>query len=444
MSKKHQYIIFLLSFIFMMSCSSDDDNTTNLDIDGDGILNTEDNCSNTPNPDQLDSDDDGIGDVCDETPFPENGFIPCEDGFAGIYPCSGYDLVAHFSLADLNAIEGNDSWGWTDPETGNEYAIIGLNNGTAFIDISDDENPIYLGKLPTATVNSSWRDVKVYQNYAFIVSEAAGHGMQIFDLTHLRNVADPPQTFMADANYNDFSTCHNIVINEDTGFAYAVGTETYFGGPHFIDIQDPLNPVAAGGYDGGAEPYAHDAQVVTYSGPDAEHVGKEILIGSNEIEVVIVDITDKDNPTEIANVNYPNIGYTHQGWFTEDQTYFIVGDELDERDLGFNSRTLVFNLTDLDNPILHTDYLGPTRAIDHNGYVKGNTFYLANYTAGVRFIDISNIAAGTLVETDFFDTYPADNNTAFNGVWNVYPFFESGKIVVSDINSGLFIIRKSE
>jgi len=98
----------------------------------------------------------------------------------------------------------------------------------------------------------------------------------------------------------------------------------------------------------------------------------------------------------------------------------------------------------LDNPLLHTTYSGPTRAIDHNGYIHGDLFYLANYSAGVRIIDISAIENGDLIEVGYFDTYPLHNNTSFNGAWNVYPYFESGNIIVSDIEGGLFIIRKSD
>ncbi len=367
--------------------------------------------------------------------------VPCEGGFAGVYPCNDYGLVAQIDLTTLGGASGNDSWGWTDSTTGKEYALMCTNTGTSFIDISDALNPVILGQLPTATVNSSWRDVKVYNNYAFIVSEASGHGMQVFNLTRLRSVVSPPETFTSDAHYTGFGNAHNMVINETNGFAYAVGTNTFSGGPHFVDISDPLNPTAAGGYAGGA--YSHDAQVVTYNGPDTDYTGKEILIGSNENEVVIVDVTDKASPTQISTIDYSNIGYTHQGWFTEDFRYFILGDELDERDFGGNTRTIVFDFTDLDNPAFHMEYTGPTEAIDHNGYVNGNVFYLANYSAGVRIIDITNIGTGTMTEIGSFDTSPANNSASFNGVWNVYPFFPSGNIILSDINNGLFIIRKS-
>jgi len=373
-----------------------------------------------------------------------SSIMPCEGGMAGVYPCSGFDLVHRISLEDFGSGSGNDVWGWTDSDTGKEYVVMGLNDGTAFIDISNEENIIYLGKLPTATSSISWRDVKVYNDHAFIVSEAAGHGMQVFDLTRLRDVSNPPVTFDADARYSGLGSAHNIVINEDTGFAYIVGTDrgdVYSGGAHFINIQDPKNPIAAGGY--GADGYSHDAQVVTYNGPDADYFGKEIYIGANENEVIIADVTDKDNPVNISAVTYNNISYTHQGWFTEDQKYFILGDEVDELDFGFKSRTLIFDFTDLDNPVFFDTYLGTTSAIDHNGYVKGDEYYLANYTAGLRVLDISEIANKNISEKSYFDTFPTTDIAQFSGVWSVYPYFPSGKIAISDINSGLFIVKKS-
>ena len=209
----------------------------------------------------------------------------------------------------------------------------------------------------------------------------------------------------------------------------------------FVDISNPSNPVSAGGY--GNLGYTHDAQVVTYNGPDTDYTGREILIGSNENEVVIADVTDKANPTIIETISYSNVGYTHQGWFTNDMNYFIIGDELDERNSGINTRNLVFDFSDLDNPSFHMTYSGSTLAIDHNGYVNGDTYYLANYRAGVRMIDISQIGNSTMTEVGFFDTYPQNDSANFDGVWNVYPYFSSGNILLSDINSGLFIIRKS-
>ena len=376
---------------------------------------------------------------------------PCENGIADVYPCNGYDLMGYMSLNDLTPdgvnngnLAGNDSWGWTDPETGKEYALMGLNSHTAFVDISNPSMPILLGALPSATLNSIWRDIKVYQNHAFIVSEASGHGMQVFDLTRLRDIISP-EIFTADTHFTDFGSAHNIVINEASGYAYVVGANRngpFSGGALFINIQNPTMPILEGGFGEGG--YSHDAQVVNYDGPDADYNGKEILVGSNENEIVIADVTNKSNPITISTIGYSNIGYTHQGWFSEDLKHFIVGDELDELNIGTNTRTLIFDFSDLDNPTYDFDYLGTTLAIDHNGYPNGNDYYLANYTAGVRVLDLSQIENNNLAEIGFFDTYPENDNAAFDGVWNVYPFLISNNIIISDIDRGLFIIRRSD
>jgi choice-of-anchor B domain-containing protein len=377
---------------------------------------------------------------------------PCENGMADIYPCNGYDLMSYMSLQDLTiegvnsgSISGNDSWGWTDPTTNKEYALVGLNSHAAFVDISNPVAPLLIGVLPTATVNSSWRDIKVYQDHAFIVSEAPGHGMQVFDLTRLKNVSNAPEIFTADSHFTDFGQAHNIVINESSGYAYVVGANRngpFSGGALFINIQNPAAPISEGGFAEGG--YSHDAQVVNYSGPDVDYTGKEILVGSNETEIVIADVSDKANPITISTIAYSNIGYTHQGWFTEDLIHFIVGDEKDELNIGTNTRTLIFDFTDLDNPLYDFDYLGTTLAIDHNGYTNGDDYYLANYTAGIRVLDLSQIENNTISEIGFFDTYPENDIAAFDGVWNIYPFFTSENIVISDIDRGLFIIRRSD
>lgn len=375
-----------------------------------------------------------------------NSVFPCQNGMAGIYPCSGYDLLARISLEDFESASGNDNWGWTDPETGKEYVLSGLDDGTAFVDISNPEAPVFLGKLLTATEPSSWRDIKVYDNHAFIVSEAPQHGLQVFDLTKLRNLT-ADETFTADTRLNDFGSAHNIAINEESGFAYVIGSDLYEGGPVFIDINNPKNPEIEGGYSG--DSYTHDAQIVIYNGPDTNFQGRELFFGSNSDggannKVVIVDVTDKENPQRVNTITYENGGYTHQGYLSEDHTYFFLGDELDELRFGSPSQTRIFDLTDLMNPLLHLNYFAGVNAIDHNGYSKNDLFYIANYTAGLRVLDISEIGNRRVSEIGFFDTYPQDNNAKFEGLWNVYPYFESGVIAINDINSGLFLVKASE
>ena len=379
--------------------------------------------------------------------FYSSGQTPCSNGFAGEYPCNNYDLLSHIPVSTLANTSGNpegsDIWGWTDPVTGKEYAIAAMTNSTAFVDITDPINPIFLGRLDSNAGNNYWRDVKIYDNYAFIVADNVGnHGMQVFDLTKLRDITTP-ETLSSDVIYDNVTSCHNIVINEASAVAYLVGCNNFNGGPHFVDISDPLNPKSLGGYS--LDGYTHDAQVITYNGPDIDYTGREILVGSNANKVVILDVTNKNTITKIAEFDYPQIGYTHQGWFTDDQRYFLLGDEEDELDFGINTRTLVFDFLDLDNPTQIDDYYGLSNAIDHNGYIKGTEFFLACYRAGMRVLDISTIGsdANQLTEIGYFDSYPANNETAFNGAWSVFPYFTSGNIIINDIERGLFVVRKS-
>lgn len=375
--------------------------------------------------------------------------VPCQNGTADGYPCLGYDLINRVSLSQMGAEATNDNWGWTDAQSGKEYVLQGLDNGVAFLDISSPTQIRFIGKLPTATEPSIWRDIKVYNDHAFIVSEAQGHGLQVFDLTRLRD-ASTFQTFTADFVQTSFGSAHNIAINETTGFAYVVGarkdnTAMYLGGPMFYDLSNPERPQLVGGY--AEASYAHDAQIVTYNGPDLAHLGKEIYLGSHSDggqnnQLVIVDVTDKANPILLAQVNYGNGGYTHQGWFDENHRYFYLGDELDELNFGHPTKTLVFDLLELENPVAHYNYLGTTQAIDHNGYVNGNSLFLANYTAGFREIDLSGVDNQEMHEVRFFDTFPANDNAGFDGVWNVYPFFDSRHIAISDTSGGLFLVKQ--
>lgn len=367
--------------------------------------------------------------------------VPCIDGMAGGFPCSNVDLYEHMPLSAIGGGNGNDIWGWTDPVTGHEWALMGRSNGTAFVDITDPENPVYAGNLPTHSGNSSWRDIKVYADHAFIVSDFNGsHGMQVFDLTQLRDVTNPPQTFSETAHYNQVNSCHNIAINEDSGYAYAVGCSgSCSSGLHMIDISTPTSPTHAGCFS--ADGYTHDVQCVNYQGPDPDYAGHEICFASNEDTLTIVDVTDKSMPVQVSRRGYSGSGYTHQGWLTEDHAYFLLDDEFDEVNHGHNTRTRIWDVSDLDDPVVLNTYTGPVPSRDHNLYTHDGYVWEANYTSGLRILSLEQVANGILTEVGFFDIHPMSNGTAFNGAWSVYPFFESGTVIVSGIGEGLFVLR---
>ena len=377
--------------------------------------------------------------------------VECENGQADGYPCNNMDLMSRLSLAQLgNPGNANEIWGWVDPETDDPYAILGLDTGTAFIRITDPENPSIIGYLPTHSSASLWRDIKTYQNHAFIVSEAGGHGMQVFDLNQLRDYdGNNPVTFSETAHYGLFGNSHNIVINEDSGFAFAVGCNDCSGGLHMINIQNPTDPSYAGCYS--QDGYTHDTQCVIYDGIDTDYVGREICFSSNEDTVTITDVTDKSNPTTVSINGYQGAQYTHQGWLTEDHKYFLSNDELDEYYDGVDTRTYIWNLNSLDNPTLIGFHDHGTSNIDHNLYIEGNYAYQSHYTAGLRIHDISDISSGTMEEVAFFDIHPENNGVSFDGTWSNYPFFDNNIVIVSGIgdggnieSGGLFILQFNE
>ena len=367
---------------------------------------------------------------------------PCVAGTAGGFPCSRVDLLAFMPLEQLGGgtVEANDLWGWTDAETGREFVLLGMRNGTAFVEITNPTAPIYLGRLPTQSASSSWRDVKVHKHHAFIVSEAPGQGMQVFDLTALLDVAAPPVELSTVAHYDaeSLSNSHNIAINEDSGFGYILGSNTCRGGLHMVNLDKPRKPQFAGCFS--ADGYTHDAQCVSYVGPDSDYRDSEVCFAFNEDTLTIVDVTNKATPRSISRASYPGV-YTHQGWASDDHMFLLLGDEADEGELrpqhaheGLGS----------DRPRPSAAHWHARSSLtppsNHNLYIRGRLVYQANYRAGLRLFNLDLVADGRLNPAGFFDIYPLDNARAFNGAWSVYPFFPSGVVAVSGVEQGLFLL----
>ncbi len=383
----------------------------------------------------------------------------CEEGRIGEFTCSNMELVSHMPTSALGGERGvwvNDVWGWTDPETGRDYALVARRDGAAFVDVTDPSQPRLVGSLARTRGSppTVWRDIKVLNDHAYIVSDGAGsHGMQVFDLTRLRTVTDAPADFEPDTTYHDVHSAHNVVADTSSGFLYIVGAnsggETCGGGLHMVDARDPLHPVFAGCYNdqsgANSRGYTHDAQCVVYDGPDARYRGRQICVGSNEKEINIADVTDKANPVTIGRNSYPDVAYAHQGWFDDEQRYFYMNDELDEISGSVaGTRTIVWDLSELDDPIVAREYIGPVRSSDHNLFVKGDRVYESNYGSGLRVLDISDRTNPR--EVAFFDSAPYNDDgpgtsAAQSGAWSNYPFFESGVIVFTSVREGLFIVR---
>ncbi len=339
-------------------------------------------------------------------------------------PNRNVEFLSNLPLAAIGGGRGNDIWGWTDPTTGAEYALMGRTNGTSFVDVTDPYHPVYLGNLPTHTSSSTWRDIKVYQDHAYIVSDNNGpHGVQIFDLTRLRNQTSP-RTWTEDANHGGVRSAHNITINEETGFAYVTDGD-------ILDLSNPTNPHKVGT----VAPNAHDGQAVVYRGPDQNYVGDEIYFAAYGQSLSIYDVSDKSSPQLLSQSRYDLAQFIHQGWLSEDQHYFFLNDEAD------GVWTHVYDVSDLSAPEYKGWIQRQARAIDHNLYVKGDFIYSANYEAGLRVFEITDPANVVLTPVAQYDTFPEEDRMEYDGAWSVYPFFDSGTLIVSDISNGLFVLR---
>lgn len=381
-----------------------------------------------------------------------------------------YDFQSHYDLGSTVG-EGAGSWGWTSEE-GREFVAVAQSDGAAFAEISSEGKLVYLGRLPqwTAAQPSLWREIKGYKNYIVIGSEATNHGVQIFDMSLLLDV-DPasPKVF---SNVDDLTgwfgelpvgRSHNVVVNEEKGYAVAVGaqprTAACSSGLIFIDLSDPSAPYSPGC--AGGDGYVHDAQCLVYRGPDEKYAERDICYGYNEDTLTIYDVTDKNTTNIISRTTYEGASYTHQGWVldTEWQQFLALDDEYDEYDsagegaAGFPV-TYFWDISSLEAPKLSGYYRSSVRGIDHNQFIFNGFAHQSNYGTGLRILDISSLpedpTGGSVKEVAFFDVYPEDDDAEdggvidFEGTWSHYPFFKSGFILVNTIERGAFVVKRTD
>jgi choice-of-anchor B domain-containing protein len=371
-----------------------------------------------------------------QPPYRGPGYRAADGGQPRLgFPADGVQLMAWLPLEDFGPEHdnANDCWGYVSP-LGREYAIIGLSHGTAFVDITEPGDPDIIDVI--AGPISLWRDIKIYQNYAYSVTEGTGAGIQVFDLSSI----DIGTVALVNAINDGGSTkTHNVALDTESGFLYRTGGSG--NGLRVYNLEDPASPQYVGSWD---LRYVHDAQAVTYT--DGEYAGREIVFACSgynngwvETGLDIIDATDKGNIHSIGRIIYPNGAYSHQVWLSEDRQYVYLNDELDE-DNGIPTTTHVIDVTDLENPTWRGTFTNDNTAIGHNLYVRGDLIFEANYRSGIRVFDASDDPERP-VEIAYFDTYPPDDNTSFNGLWSNYPYFPSGTVIGSDIEKGLFVWR---
>lgn len=356
----------------------------------------------------------------------------------GGFESSGMTLLSHIPLNNFTGVVrsmGNDCWGYVSP-SGREYAIMGLEGGFGFVEITNPTDPRIIATIPGPS--SMWHDVKVVGHYAYGVSEG-GSGIQVMNMA---NIDSGQVTLVRNWTSGGYSTTHNIVVNEDAGTLWIVGANVGNGGLVHISLANPELPAFAGGW---TQMYVHDAQVVTWdrgalAGRQLAFCAGGFDTGLTQTGLRVVDVTNPNSPQVISTVFYPNAAYAHQVWLSEDRRFLYLNDELDEPNgLSATTTTRIINVEDPANAFYVGTFTSGEAAIDHNLYTHNGMIFQANYRSGLRVFDALDPVNPTPLA--YFDTFPGSNASEFNGAWSNYPYFPSGTIIVSDIERGLFVLR---
>ena len=309
------------------------------------------------------------------------------------------------SNLDEHPIGYNDIWGYVDP-MGNEYALLGVRNGTSIIDLFDPANPVEVAFIPGP--QSIARDIKVHGQYAYVVTEGTGtgQGLQIIDLSDLPNSVTLVKTIDT-----WFNRAHNIYI--DNGFAYVIGTDQPGGGMHILDLLDPENPTHPAYYSSSGyvhDVYVWDDTVVVCAGP------------SDEFH--LVDVSDKSDP-QLISTSPSSPGYPHSGWMTEDKRYFFGTEEGNQVDI------TVWDLQDRTSwDLVVPSWETNSGATVHNLFILGDYAHISYYSDGYVVLDISNPEIPFLV-----------GEYSTSALWGCYPYLPSGITIGSDMNNGLYVFQ---
>jgi len=323
-------------------------------------------------------------------------------------------------LGQLNYDAGaNDVWGYVDSQE-NEYAIVGLVNGTSFVDVTDPTNPIEVAFIPGPSC--VWRDIKTWNNYAYIVHDGVSfpdsQGLMIVDLS---DISSGIVSFSHFYHNNQFNNAHNIYIDEK-GCVYLFGGNYSTGGVLMFDVsQDPENPEYLGEFE---DYYLHDGMV-----------RGDTLWGAAIWEGVVaaIDVSDKSSPSILGSALTPNT-FTHNAWISDDGNTVYTTDEVQSGSIASVDVSDVTNMSVIDNI---QSWSLETNVIPHNTHVLGKYLVTSYYCDGVTVVDASD--PYNLQEVAYYDTSDSIGGT-YSGAWGTYPWLPSGNILVTDRQEGLHIL----
>ena len=315
----------------------------------------------------------------------------------------------------------NECWGMVVNDR--EIAIIGSTAGTHFFDVTDPANSSEVAFVGGAYTGGGviHRDYHDYDGYLYVVcDEGSSSTLQIIDVSGL------PDTINTVYDSNNLLTkSHNIYIDTATAKLYACASNSEM---DVYDLQTPTNPILIYSYN--AVGHVHDAFVRNDTA--FLNCGYE---GLRVMDFSMVS-TIGDQPTLLAEYEgYTQSGYNHSGWLNDDGTVYIMQDENHGLDVK------ILDVSDLSNIEIHTTFNSGVdpQSMAHNGIIKGDLAYIPYYHDGLRVFDISD--PSNPIQTWKYDTYAPNSHASYKGAWGVYPYLPSGNIIVSDMQTGLYLFE---
>ena len=316
---------------------------------------------------------------------------------------------------------GNDIWGWVAPDS-TEYAIMGLVNGVSIVSLADPSNATEVAFIPGQ--NSTWRDIKTWGNYAYVTTDQPGttEGLLVIDMSHLPDSVSYYRWTPDLPDMGTLRTCHNLWIDEN-GYCYLSGCNLNAGGIIYLDVfSQPGTPIYV---NKGPNIYSHDVYVRNDRMYTSEIYGGDLGV---------YDVSDKNN-TQLLGRQQTPFEFTHNAWLSDDGTVCFTTDERANAPIGAYDVSDPSDIVELDQfrPI---ETLGQN-VIPHNVHVWQDWLIISYYTDGGIIVDASRPT--NLIEVGNFDTFLGGNG-GFSGAWGAYPFLPSGIVLISDINSGLYVL----
>ena len=314
----------------------------------------------------------------------------------------------------------SDVWGYANDA--GEYALVGVYNGISVVDVTNPYNPVELGFYPGP--ESIWRDLKTWENYLYCINDEdgdGGAGLQILNLEELIYGVNNP-TYIENMSLG-FETAHNIYIDEN-GVLYVFGADYGIGGALMYDlVANPENPPLLGVFN---DYYLHDGMAR----------GDTLWGGAiNDGVFTVIDVSDKQNPSIIGSNATPN-NFSHNCWISDNGDYLFTTDEVSG---AYVAAYDVSNLNDIGEVDRIQAWSPQTNVIPHNTHVDGDFIVTSYYTDGVSVVDVSN--PSNMVEVGYYDTSENYSGGGFNGAWGAYPWLPSGNILVTDIETGLYVLE---